>query len=735
MLKLKRFKVLASLPISIMLAIVASLYVGWQLWGLRFTNHDDIFFHLAAMIFSNDYLGFANSVAQKHGRLAAFINMPIVLTLDGLAKSYFYDILNIGSFLSIYFCLAWLLSRVGPLYAALSLISITLLLFPLHYYFTFPQGFPVMGAWEVCFIFLAESFLFDYLKSKSVYKFILSNFLFFCSLWGAEYNIILHPILILTPVFKTNLRQLYKFVDAKEYFYFLAKIYFPYIISLVIFIFAYETYSFSNSNLSTEKVERLKPSFDFLSWLYTFFVLEKKAFLPLGLWNGITLANSDIIGMPSVPSILDYKSITEKVPEKTSIIILFVFSWLISTLALQLLRLRQSAIVTYTYILLSISTVPCAVLSVSTLYQNGVRGGWIQGHLVTFYAQLGIAGLLVVVLSSLCNLASTRFVRVVIIQLATSILAGISTITFVYNNINRQVMSANYQKWVAMDTITQYIKVNKPDISNHIIYAPDFWKYSGVSSIPNEDELNSYFNKDNYWIQYAKTALKVNLPIKNLDFQKNQHALYATYSPTFSGDPIVVLYEENSLPQGGNLILVNRHPFEGSMYYYKNNGRLVHSNLIGWECQSVCSMQWNNIEPFQISSITFIPSEKKRNDMLSQFFLDRHGSYGMPLLSSNDLTVIDWGPKTAKLGFLTHMQPNGDFGIWVKFQSTLYNREDLKVFLDGEPSVSVGGDKDLLTALFSLDHFNMAGKKELIIRSLSTGEVLLVGIITVDDTK
>ena len=73
--------------------------------------------------------------------------------------------------------------------------------------------------------------------------------------------------------------------------------------------------------------------------------------------------------------------------------------------------------------------------------------------------------------------------------------------------------------------------------------------------------------------------------------------------------------------------------------------------------------------------------------MLSQFFLDRHGSYGMPLLSSNDLTVIDWGPKTAKLGFLTHMQPNGDFGIWVKFQSTLYNREDLKVFLDGEPSM------------------------------------------------
>ncbi len=709
----------------LMLAFVSSVYVGWQLWGLRYTNHDDIFFNLAAWIFSDNYFDFANQVAQTHGRLPAFINMPVVLGVDRLGESYIYDIVNIGFFLSIYIALAWLLSKFGPICNAVSLVAIALILFPLHYYFTFPQGYPVMAAWEVSFVLLAAIFLIEHIQDKSRWRIATSVILFFCSLWGAEYNLVLHPFLMLTPLLFMYDNQKFVNYNLKSFCYRLLGIYWPYIIAIGVFVFAYEVYSDVVHHISTEKASRLKPNLEFNDWFNTLAILEAKAFLPISLWFGIKLTAAVSQGVPDISSVLNYTSIFNGFYDRKSLLIFFILAWVFCSLALHIHKFNLKVIRNYSIILIIFALVPFSVLSVSSLYQNNVREGWTQGHLATFYAQLGMAGLFFLLFSILSNLSSSLLFRTISIQVGALVLAGVITMTFVYNNANRQVMSANSQKWFAMRELVDYIRIERPDLGKRIFFAPSFWTYSGVSNIPKEQEFVKEFGGDNYWTKYIGSVLKYKLMVKNDVYEANQDSVFVTYFSTPLGAPLLVLYERNNKDDGGLISLISSRPLLGSLYYDYINGSLIQKDMVDWNCQRVCLKRWHSSQPIQTESLSFASHDHGPSSMLSQFFLGRGGSYGIPLLNTNELKVVDWGPQTSSLGLLPNIQPNGQVGIWIKLKNELH--EDTRIYLDGMPGTSIGIQGNLLTAGFSAENFKTEGKKVLIIKTASTGKVLIVG--------
>jgi hypothetical protein len=91
---MKSLRVINALSLALFFILV-SVYFSWQLVGLRYTNHDDIYFNLYASVFDGNYLGFAKSVANDQARLQAYINMPIVLWASHFARSNLYDAINI----------------------------------------------------------------------------------------------------------------------------------------------------------------------------------------------------------------------------------------------------------------------------------------------------------------------------------------------------------------------------------------------------------------------------------------------------------------------------------------------------------------------------------------------------------------------------------------------------------------------------------------------------------------
>jgi hypothetical protein len=143
----------------LLISIIALAYLSWQLIGLRFTNHDDIYFNLYSKVYLGNYFDFAENTALQQARLQAFINMPIVLWANSFQGSVWFDVINISAFAFLYASIIYFFSILIGKIDAFLLASMTIVTFPLHYYFTFPQGFPVMASWGLAFAFISAGML------------------------------------------------------------------------------------------------------------------------------------------------------------------------------------------------------------------------------------------------------------------------------------------------------------------------------------------------------------------------------------------------------------------------------------------------------------------------------------------------------------------------------------------------------------------------------------------------
>jgi len=604
----------------IVTTVVAGIYVVWQLIGLRYINHDDIYFNLSSWVFSGNYFSFAENTAHAQARLQAYINMPIVLWVNKFSDSALFDVLNIGIFGVLYLSMIWMLGKIGSVRDSLAIATVTLLLFPLHYYFTFPQGYPVIASWGLAFAFISAGLLGSYLQKPLRWKLLISAFLFTCSLWGPEYNLVLHPIFLLI-VF---------LAQSKENRQPLKKIALPYIIGCVVSVAAYLIFSIVSRGNGGDAIGRVSFGFDFIAWLKTFLILQEKAFLPAGLWRGIWLISAMAQGSPETPYLMTFSSLWQSTPDKISIAIVFFLAFIICGTALQWQWLSIKFIRYYSILFSSVAILPCLILAASSEYQVIILKGYIQGHLVSFYTQLGLSGLVFLFLSYICNAPTKNSVKVVAVTLSAMVLASAATATFIYNNANRQVMSANKQKWGAMRELVTFVQSDRQDLAKKIFYAPAFWSRSGESGIPG----NSPFNGENYWSEYSKVVLNEPIEITNSDKDLPRDALFVKYFSTPSGVPVVILFERVGGDHQWRITLIASQPVIGSIEYQRDEKRIRNMAANQWTCTSHCVITWNEDDAFQPLSVSFIPEDQGAKRLLAQFMIGRDGKYAHPLRGS-----------------------------------------------------------------------------------------------------
>ena len=706
----------------VVVAAFAGVYLAWQLIGLRYTNHDDIYFHLYSWVFSGDYLSFTEYVAFTQARLQAYIGMPIFLLVNHLYDSVLFDVLNIGIFGVFYLSLIWFLEKIGSLKESLGIATVTLLLFPLHYYFSFPQGYPVVYSMMLASGLFSASLLGSYLQKNDSWKLSVSAILFTFSLWGPEYNFILHPtllIIIFLAQGKLNVKELLKTA-------------WPYAIGWVVSVVVYLSFSMFARESGGDVSGRVSFGFDFIAWLKTFLILQQKAFLPSALWNGVGLTSAIAQGSPEIPALLTFSSLWRGTHDWFSIAAVFVLTFIIFSIVLYWQKLSIKSICNYTIFFGCLAIVPTAILATSGHYQLIVLKGYLQGHIAAFYSQLGLSALVFLLLSYICNIWSKSLAKALSIALSAIVLASFATTTFIYNNVNRQVMTANKQKWEAMRELTTFVQSDRQDLKERVFYAPAFWKTSGVSSIPEDSLLT---NSENYWTIYVKNILYTPIKITNSDLDLPNDALIANYFSTPAGTPIVILSEKISRNQQWRITLIVSRPLGGALLFQGEGNRTRKVALDEWKCSTQCVNSWEESAAFQPLSIDFDPDDHGSTRLLAQFMLSRDNKFAHPLGrhskieklgNLNDLKIINWGPQSTNQGVVPNPQPDGGAGIWIKFSGGT-GLGDVQVFFDGQAAKATSLNPELITASISGKSFKTPGEKDVYIKQVITGALFPVG--------
>lgn len=598
--------------------ILGGVYVGWQILGLRYTNHDDIYHSLQAAMLSGDWINYSERVAARSGRLQAFLTIPIMLGADSLVRSPLYDLLNILSLLAVYAGLVWFLSAIGSLRDSLATVSVALFLFPLHYYYTFPQGYPLVFCIGLILLFVSLILLQCYMKHSGKLLLFVSVILFSLSLLGEEYNFVLHPallgILLLVSIPKSHN---------------LLRIALPYAAAWVLVAAFALSYSIIHRGTGITSM-RTAFGLDLVAYAKTFLTLEQKALLVTGLGGGIKLHAAVTQGSPDVPMVLSFKSLADRVMDWGSLIVVFLAASTISWLALFSQSISRRTFVRFSLVCIAVAVFPVGVLSLSQLYQQIVPLGFIQGHPVTFYTQLGASGFLFVLCAAGCNRFS-RSTRHLVVSVCGALLGAYIALTFLYNDINRQVMSANQQKWAAFEQLVIFARADRPDLSSRALFAPDFWTSSGVSDIPNEQSSGG----KNYWTAYAATVLKSPLQILGPETRPPIDAVYVRYFSTPTGAPLLVIYEPATPPSLGIVTLVAPRPLTGELSYRLAEATSATRSLVGWKCRSYCALRWEVDRALRPETIRVKPADVGPTSLLAQFFLPREGAYANPLSGSH----------------------------------------------------------------------------------------------------
>jgi hypothetical protein len=308
--------------------------------------------------------------------------------------------------------------------------------------------------------------------------------------------------------------------------------------------------------------------------------------------------------------------------------VVFLAASTISWLALFSQSISRRTFVRFSLVCIAVAVFPVGVLSLSKLYQHIVPAGFIQGHPATFYTQLGASEFLFLLCAASCNRFS-RSTRHLAVSVCGALLGAYSALTFLYNDINRQVMSANQQKWAAFEQLAIFVRADRPDLGSRALFAPDFWTSSGVSGIPNEQSLGG----KNYWTAYAATVLKSPLQILGPETRPPIDAVYVRYFST--GAPLLVIYEPATPPWPGIVTLVAPRPLTGELSYRLAEATSATRSLVGWKCRSYCTMRWEEDRALRPETIRVKPADVGPTSLLAQFFLSREGAYGNPLSGSH----------------------------------------------------------------------------------------------------
>lgn len=102
--------------------------------------------------------------------------------------------------------------------------------------------------------------------------------------------------------------------------------------------------------------------------------------------------------------------------------------------------------------------------------------------------------------------------------------------------------------------------------------------------------------------------------------------------------------------------------------------------------------------------------------------------------TSVDLKVINWGPQSTKVGVIPNKQPGGSMGVWIEVSGT-QGLGEAQVLFAGQPAMTTSVQEKIITAAIAPEQLAELGKKEIVIKQLTTDKLFPVGTFDIQPAK
>ena len=232
--------------------IIASLslaYISWQLIGIRFHNEDDIAFHLFSYLYGGDYFSLPVKTAFNQNRVQAVLNWSLFMWANGFQRSWFFDVIHVLDTVCLLLSMVYFFSKLIGRKSAVLLVSFPVIVFPMHLYATFPQGYLGWGDIYLTFGLLSAGLLASHLRNPRNWKFVGSVILFTVSLMNFEFYFLLFPLF---------LGFIYYFAEDRKDYKGLISLSWPYALGWLAYLVVYVVFLvFSRNQLTSINVGRV----------------------------------------------------------------------------------------------------------------------------------------------------------------------------------------------------------------------------------------------------------------------------------------------------------------------------------------------------------------------------------------------------------------------------------------------------------------------------------------------
>jgi len=209
------------------------------------------------------------------------------------------------------------------------------------------------------------------------------------------------------------------------------------------------------------------------------------------------------------------------------------------------------------------------------------------------------------------------------IIVAAAILSFASTATFIYNNLNRQTMMANKQKWDAIVQLATLVKSSRNDLQNRTFLAPSFWTFSGVSAIPT-DALGQGLS---YWSEYSRGVLGTPLKIVSSSEGLKTPPVMTTYVSKPDGTPAILVSERLSEGALWHNTIAASEPFRGKVISTRTGATQRDFVTDQWKCAEQCLLIFDGTLDFDPSETAIKPENVGALRLILQFLLPRQHEY------------------------------------------------------------------------------------------------------------
>ncbi len=179
-------------------AVILAILIA-DLWGIRFTTHDDTKWPLTSSIFA-----YTEGLATGQGRIYFLFHSPIVLAATVFYETAAYDFIQYGSFVlscALLGVVLWI--YVSPAFGLVFSIAYAATM-ALIWEHTLLTSVPLFHYMMISIICLSILLLWRYRVMGNLIWLVASIFMFFTSFWGQEFYVVITTMVFVAAIFRLD---------------------------------------------------------------------------------------------------------------------------------------------------------------------------------------------------------------------------------------------------------------------------------------------------------------------------------------------------------------------------------------------------------------------------------------------------------------------------------------------------------------------------------------------------